>query len=130
YLTQLGLIAKLQGQWDEARVPFRKIVELEPDNAFGRENFGEVNEVLGNHGEAVRQYLASGDLYEKKGDTAKAVEVFQNALALDRENPSAHNRLKHLEAPETPKKRVAGVIAAGITQPAPSRTEKTVELPV
>src|SRR5205814_4128889 len=59
-LTQLGLIAKLQGQWDEARVPFRKIVELEPDNAFGRENFGEVNEVLGNHGEAVRQYLASG----------------------------------------------------------------------
>lgn len=106
-LSQLGLIAKLQGAWDEARLPFRKIVELDPGNAYGRECFAEVNEVLGNPTEAIKHYLIAGEIYEKNNENDKAVEVYQNILALDLEHIASRSRLEALGGAPVPRSREA-----------------------
>ena len=104
-LTQLGMIAKMQGSWEEAKLPFRKITELDPNNTSGRENYAEINEVLGNQVEAIKHYLAAAELYEKEGNPAKAGEIYQNILALDPDHTTAQKKLQTLNLPAVPKKR-------------------------
>ncbi len=104
-LTQLGMIAKMQGSWEEAKLPFRKITELDPNNASGRENYAEINEILGNQVEAIKHYLAAAELYEKEENPAKAGEIYQNILALDPDHTTAQKKLQTLNLPAVPKKR-------------------------
>ncbi len=104
-LSQLGMIYKTLGAWEDAKLPFRKIAELAPDNPSGRESYAEISEVLGNQVDAIKHYLAAAELYEKEGNSTKAVELYQNILALDPDHTTAQKKLQTLNAPVVPKKR-------------------------
>lgn len=105
-LCWLGLIAKAQGAWSEARAAFRKMVDIEPENALGRKSYAEVCEFLGDPEAAIEHYMAAGELYEKSGDRQKAVDLYQNALYLSPEQPDAVARLQALGAPAVPRPHV------------------------
>lgn len=117
-LIQLGLLAKMEGQWGEARVPFRKMVELQPENAFAQESFAEVSEVLNHREEAIEHYLKAGELYKNAHEIEKAIDVYQNVLALDSDNGTARAQLKVLKAPAVAKKRFIPAVSEISVEPA------------
>jgi tetratricopeptide (TPR) repeat protein len=92
-LTSLGLALYELQNYKEALACYQMAAKISPEDPLPLEKVAELNERLGNVGQAAKIYLRAADLYAKNRDLNKAVESWTRVIRLDSENIIAHSRL-------------------------------------
>ena len=70
-----GKIYLVQKNYSRAIVSFRRLIELEPDNAIGYHNLGIALKARNRNQEAISAFDRALKLYRRKGETRKADKV-------------------------------------------------------
>lgn len=78
---------KKKNQNDKALEVFRKIVQLDPENAVFRTRLAQFCEQLGRKADAAQAYLEAGEVALRHGDAAAAEPALKKASELDAKNP-------------------------------------------
>ncbi|MCZ7546995.1 MAG: tetratricopeptide repeat protein [Anaerolineae bacterium] len=90
YLTKRD-VEKAIGNWERAARPHPGLLEVHSRLALAYERTGRRKS-------AVREYLAIAAVFQRRGETPKAIQACQRALRLDRNNPQVLNSLQALQA--------------------------------
>ncbi|MBP7633877.1 tetratricopeptide repeat protein [Candidatus Ozemobacteraceae bacterium] len=94
----LGKMEQAAGTMAKAREYAEKATRYPlPNPDLGKELLSDIKK---NQQETIEGYIKLGRSYAEKGDTAKAIEEFENALALDSTNETAQNEIDALKSRE------------------------------
>lgn len=92
---QLGMVYKESGDLNLAQMELKRACLLHPSDSYGHSQLGQIHELLKNWDQAVFEYSQAlslkpndafvleklGDVLFKKGETARARDLYQEALA-------------------------------------------------
>ncbi|OQA16485.1 MAG: tetratricopeptide repeat protein [bacterium ADurb.Bin363] len=95
-LTELGLVCQEKGEIDSAILAFRKIVDINPMKTVAREKLGELYLIRGQVHEAVKEYFAAAEDYQKQGLTDNAIQMCETVVELDCKHAKALRMMKEL----------------------------------
>ena len=93
--------------WKAARLAYKDMIAVDPQNSLAWANLGAVEQQAGNlnaaidcfeksvglNSDVVQSWLALGQLYSTRGDKYRAVSAFTRAIHEDPEDSRAHNFL-------------------------------------
>ena len=93
--------------WKSARLAYKDMIAVDPENSLAWANLGAVEQQAGNlntaiecfeksvglNPDVVQSWLALGQLYSTRGDKYRAVSAFTRAIHEDPEDSRAHNFL-------------------------------------
>lgn len=100
-------------EFEKAEEMYRISVDNDPDDLLTIRNFYELyhysmkddvkaeallEEARNNNPEAVDMYTLSGRFYTETGNIVKAIEVYENALALDPDNVNVNREIQQLKS--------------------------------
>ncbi len=106
-LIWLGHVLALQSKYDDAEPFFRRGLSLDPSHAGGRLHFARMLRTQGRNDEAIEQlerigpagltdrqyHILHGELLLTKGDAAKAIDAYEQALVLGAKDATTYANL-------------------------------------
>ncbi len=85
-----------KGQIKKAIEEYKVAVKADPNDAVTRIRLGDLYAKVGKKDEAIKEYLAVGDLLAETGFISKAIAVYKQILKLDESIMDVHQRLADL----------------------------------
>lgn len=87
-----------KGQWDNAIVEFRKILNEEPNDCSILNQIGDLYLKKGDVNKAVEEFSKAAEIYRKDGFNMKAIAMYRKILRNVPENFEVHSKLAQLFA--------------------------------
>jgi len=98
-LKALGTVCLAKGAFRDSILAFNKVSALDAHDLYAKEQIGNIHRLTGNKDLAVRSFSEVAGLYEKEGNLAKAVELWQMVLDIDPDHTQAMDEIDRLKKP-------------------------------
>jgi len=96
-LKALGTVCLAKGAFRDSILAFNKVINLDPQDLYSKEQIGNIHKLTGNKDLAIRSYLEIAGLCEKSGDTAKALDILNMILEIDPDHTFAMDEIDRLK---------------------------------
>ncbi|MCD6578062.1 roadblock/LC7 domain-containing protein [bacterium] len=111
---QLAKIYKMQSEFDKALEHLNVLLDENPDDDLINEEIKEIKEIVAKGGESSESdaeiyTISNAKVYEEKGETDKAKEIYTKILGDDPENSEAKEALEKLSPTEVPEESASSV---------------------
>lgn len=96
-LKALGTVCLAKGAFRDSILAFNKVSALDSQDLYAREQIGNIHRLTGNKDLAIRSHSEVAVLYEKAGNIAKALEIWQMVLEIDPDHTQAMDEIDRLK---------------------------------